>query len=283
MGTSVSPRRSDSLPAVALPEPTEATTALITGASSGIGEAIARELASRGHGVTLVARREERLRELADELSSAHGVRAEVLGADLRRAEERDRVAARIDELGLVVEVLVNNAGFGGSGKVAKSDRAHLVDMVRINCEALLDLQARHLPAMVERGRGAVINIASTAAFQPIPGTATYAATKAFVLSLSEAVHEELRGTGVTLTAVCPGPVKTEFAQTAGIGQAEEQVPGFVWMSAEEVARTAVDAAAKGRRAVVAGWLNRAGALAGHYLPRTMVLPVVRRAWRRAV
>ena len=114
---------------------------------------------------------------------------------------------------------------------------------------------------MVERGRGAVINVASTAAFQPLPGTATYAATKAFVLSLSEAVHEELKGTGVTMTAVCPGPVKTEFMEVAGIEAAEDQVPGLFWMSAGDVARAAVEAADKGKRAVVPGLLNRAGAI----------------------
>jgi short-subunit dehydrogenase len=256
---------------------------LITGASAGIGEAIARELASRSHGVILVARREERLRALAAELRSAHGVRVEVIPADLGDAPARERLANQVDELGLEVEILVNNAGFGGAGDVAESDRERLVAMVQINCEALLDLQARYLPAMVERGRGAVINVASTAAFQPIPGSATYAATKAFVLSLSEAVHEELRGTGVTLTAVCPGPVRTEFTEVAGIRAAEDQVPGFFWMSSETVAGSAVDAAEKGKRAVVPGLLNRAGALTGQHTPRTFALPITRRIWRQAL
>ena len=211
---------------MALPPPSESATALVTGASAGIGEAIARQLASRGHGVTLVARREERLRALAGELSEGHGVRAEAIAADLGDAAARDQLAAQIEGLGLEVEILVSNAGFGDPATVVDSDRERLLAMLRLNCEALLDLQARYLPAMVGRGRGAVINIASTAAFQPIPGTATYAATKAFVLSLSEAVHEELKGTGVTLTAVCPGPVKTEFMKAAGIEQAEEQLPG---------------------------------------------------------
>ena len=218
---------------MALPEPSDSATALVTGASSGIGEAIARELASRGHGVTLVARREERLRELAGELTGAHDVRAEAVPADLREVASREGLARRIRQLGLEVEILVNNAGFGGSGNMAQADRKRLMAMVQVNCEALLDLQARYLPAMVQRGRGAVINVASTAAFQPLPGTATYAATKAFVLSLSEAVHEELKGTGVTLMAVCPGPVKTEFTQAAGIDQADDQVPEIFWTSAE--------------------------------------------------
>ena len=136
---------------------------------------------------------------------------------------------------------------------------------------------------MLERDRGAVINIASTAAFQPLPGAATYGATKAFVLSLSEAVHEELKGTGVTLTAVCPGPVKTEFTEAAGLKGADEQVPGVLWMSAESVAKQAVDAAADGKRAIVPGLLNRAGALTGQHAPRMFALPIVKRVWRRTL
>jgi short-subunit dehydrogenase len=268
---------------VALPEPSESATALVTGASAGIGEAMARELASRGHGVTLVARRGERLRTLAGELSERHGIRAQAIDVDLGDAPAREQLAARIAELGLEVEVLVNNAGFGGSGNVAASKREQLLAMLRVNCEALLDLQARYLPPMVERGRGAVINVASTAAFQPIPGTATYAATKAFVLSLSEGVHEELKGTGVTLTAVCPGPVKTEFTQVAGIAHAEEQLPSMFWMESQAVAKAAVDGAEHGRRVIVPGILNRAGAVTGQHTPRMLALPIVKRIWRQAL
>ncbi len=268
---------------MALPEPADSSTALITGASAGIGEATARELAARGHGVTLVARREERLRSLAGELSDRFGIRAEVIGADLGTATARADLARRIDELGLEVEILVNNAGFGGGEDFVETDRKLLTSMVELNCVALLELQAAYLPRMVERGRGAVINIASTAAFQPLPGSATYAATKAFVLSLSEAVHEELKGTGVTLTAVCPGPVKTEFMDVAGLSAAEEQLPGVFWMSAESVAKAAVEAAEDGKRAVVPGLLNRAGAITGQHAPRMFALPLAKRVWRRAL
>src|SRR5215208_1583293 len=267
---------------MALPEPSTSSTALITGASAGIGEAIARELAGRGHGVTLVARREERLRSLATELSDRFGVRAEAIGVDLGSDTARADLPRRLDELGLGVEILVNNAGFGGGEDFAHTDRERLVSMVELNCLALLDLQAVYLPKMVERGRGAVINIASTAAFQPLPGAATYAATKAFVLSLSEAIHEELKGTGVTLTAVCPGPVKTEFAEAAGL-EGADQVPGMLWMSAESVAKQAVDAAADGKRAIIPGLLNRAGALTGQHAPRMLALPIAKRIWRRAL
>lgn len=268
---------------MALPEPTSSSAALVTGASSGIGEQIARRLAALGHNLVLVARREERLRELAAELAEAHGVRAEPLAADLGVESERDTVRARIAELGLEIEILVNNAGFGGSGSLHRVDPERMIAMVRLNCEALLDLQARLGAAMADRGRGAIINVASTASFQPIPGTATYAATKAFVLALSEATHAELAGKGVSVTAVCPGPVKTEFAEVAGVGAAEEKLPGFVWTDVGRVAREAVAGAEAGRRVVVPGLVNRAGALAGQHTPRALVLPLVKRAWRQAV
>jgi uncharacterized protein len=266
-----------------LPEPSVSSTSLVTGASSGIGAAIAKELASRRHSLTLVARREERLRTLATELTSAHGVAADVIAADLRDPAERDRVADELRGRGRVVEVLVNNAGFGHQADFATSPRERMVEMVDINVGVVVDLTSRFLTGMVDRGRGSVINIASTAAFQPLPGSATYAATKAFVLSLSEAVHEELKGTGVTLTAVCPGPVKTEFMDVAGLGGAEEQLPGVFWMSPESVAKAAVEAAADGKRAIVPGLLNRAGAITGQHVPRMLALPFAKRIWRRAL
>jgi len=267
---------------MALPEPSPTSTALVTGASSGIGETIARQLAELGHGVTLVARREDRLIALATELYETHGVRAESIAADLGAAAGRDEMAAKVEALGLDVEILVNNAGFGGSGAVHKSEPARLAAMVALNCEALVDLQARYSPAMAERGRGAIINTASTSAFQPIPGTATYAATKSFVLSLSEATHAELGRKGVTVTAVCPGPVKTEFAEQAGIGEANDKLPDFIWTDVEQVAREAVEGAERENRVVVPGLMNRAGALLGQHSPRALVLPLAKRAWRQA-
>jgi short-subunit dehydrogenase len=267
---------------VALPPPAPDATALVTGASSGIGAEIARELATRGHGVILVARREDRLSELAAELSGEHGVRAETIGADLVDPAGRDALTARVDELGLHVAALVNNAGFGGGGNLARADREYLVRMVRLNCEVVVDLQGRYLPAMVERGSGAIINVASTAAFQPMPGTAVYGATKAFVLSLSEAAHAELKGTDVSVTALCPGPVKTEFVAVAHLDAADDNLPDMFWTPVEAVARDAVDGAEKGKRVVVPGVMNRAGALTGQHAPRALALPVVKRIWGRA-
>jgi uncharacterized protein len=265
---------------MALPKPSDSSTALVTGASSGIGAAIASSLAQRGHGLTLVARREDRLEELASELHERHGVRAGIFACDLSRADQRGQLAAKLTELGLDVEVLVNNAGFGYAGDFAGPDHERQVEMVRVNCEAVVDLCGRYLPAMVERGRGTVINIASTAAFQPMPKSATYAASKAFVLNFSEAIHQELRGTGATVTAVCPGPVRTEFMQAADL-KGTEDTPGFIWMSAEDLAEEAVKAADAGKRAVVPGMLNFAGSLLGRHTPRKISLPLTRRIWRR--
>jgi short-subunit dehydrogenase len=254
--------------------------ALVTGASSGIGTAVAREFASRGHAIGLVARREERLRSLATELATDHGVEAEVIACDLSEVEERDRLTQELRGSGRAVEVLVNNAGFGHQADFATSPTERMVGMVRINVEAVVDLTGRFLPGMVERGRGSVINIASTAAFQPLPGSAVYAASKSFVLSFSEAIRTELRGTGVSVTAVCPGPVRTEFTEVAGVPGVEERTPGAFWMSAEDVARHAVDGAERDRRVVVPGVLNRATALAGQHSPRGMALPLIGRVWR---
>jgi uncharacterized protein len=266
---------------MALPPPREEATALVTGASSGIGAEIARQLASRGHGVTLVARREERLLELSSELARDHGVRAGVITADLSGREGRDRLAGELDRLELEVDVLVNNAGFGLHEDFLDGDRDRQLDMVALNCEAVVDLSSRYGRAMRRRGAGAIISIASTAAFQPLPGSATYAASKAFVLSFSEALHEELRGSGVTVTAVCPGPVRTEFAEVAGIGGAEANTPDLFWMSAAELAADAVEATEKGKRAVVPGALNVAGSVLGRYSPRSVALPLTRRIWRQ--
>jgi len=267
---------------VGLPSPRESGTALVTGASSGIGEEIARGLAARGHGLTLSARREDRLTELAAELTRDHGVRVGVIACDLGLGPERDRLAAELQKSGLEVDVLVNNAGFGAHSIFVEAQRERLVDMVNLNCGAVVDLAGRFLPRMVERGEGTLINIASTASFQPMPGSATYAATKAFVLSLSEAVHQEVSGSGVTVTAICPGPIKTEFAEQAGIGGAEDRTPGFIWMSAEDLAEEALDAAEKGKRAVVPGTLNYAGSLLGRYSPRRIGLPLTERVWKQA-
>jgi short-subunit dehydrogenase len=261
---------------VALPPPAPESTALVTGASSGIGRELARELASRGHGVTLVARRIERLNELAAEVGGDHRVRAEAIAADLADAAERDRVAAEIEARGLRVEVLVNNAGFGIYVPFPASERERELQQVRLLVEAVVDFDARYVPGMVERGRGAVLNMASTAGFQPLPGNNTYAACKGFVLLHTEALHDELRGTGVTATAVSPGPVATEF-QEVGEPAFADHLPKLVWRDPSRVARDAVRAVERGRRSVIPGGpAIRAAFAPNRVIPSRATTPVTR-------
>ncbi|HYZ27477.1 MAG TPA: SDR family oxidoreductase [Thermoleophilaceae bacterium] len=256
-----------------LPPPSPAATCVVTGASSGIGAELARELTRRGHRVTLVARREERLRELAAELGDG----AEVHVADVSDPAARQGLAEALAARGAEVAVLVNNAGFGTSGRFVKADRGRELEMVRTNVEAVVDLCALFVPAMAQRGSGAVLNVASTAAFQPIPMQSAYAATKAFVLSFTESLHAELAGTRVAVTALCPGPVKTEFADVAEI-PGHDALPGVFWAGAEEVARAGIKGLERGKRVVIPGALNRAGAVGGQHVPRNLFLRLTARA-----
>ena len=264
---------------MALPPPGPSSAALVTGASSGIGADMARELAARGHDLALVARREDRMQELADELAERHAVRAETFGCDVAEPEQRARLIGEVAERGLTVEILINNAGFGSGGAFHALDGDGETGMVRTNVEAVVALTSAWLPAMVERRRGAVLNLASLIAFQPIPFQATYGASKAFVLSFTQAVHEEVRGTGVTISALCPGPVRTEFGESGGFGGADDRIPSFMWLDSETVARAGIEGLEKGQRVIVPGVVNRLGAFSGHYMPRALLLPLVRRLW----
>ena len=220
-------------------------------------------------------------RELADELA-ATGVRAEVVAADLDSEAGRDQLAAAIDELGLDGRDPRQQRRLRQLRASSPRDRERLLSMVRLNCEALLDLQLRYSPAMADRGRGAIINVASTAAFQPMPGHRDLRGDEVVRAQPQEATHSELAGKGVTVTALCPGPVKTEFAEVAGVGGAEEQLPGIVWTDVRQVAAAAVAGAEGGKRVVVPGLINRAGALGGQHAPRMLVLPLTKRLWRQA-
>jgi uncharacterized protein len=264
-----------------LPYPTHERTALVTGASAGIGAAIARELASRGQHVTLVARREERLQELAAEIKRDHDVEAAVDACDLGDAEARRSLVAKLGRRKRAVSVLVNNAGFATYGNLWASPAEREREEVRVNVEALHDLTLAFLPDMVERGYGAILNVGSTAGFQPLPGNTTYAASKAFVNSFSESLHAELSGTGVTCTVLCPGPVSTEFTEVSGIDHLEEDAPGFVFASAGDVARVAVDGVDKGKRVVMPRATDAVQGALGRYTPRSVLLPVVRRFGNR--
>jgi short-subunit dehydrogenase len=260
---------------MALPQPAATSTCLVTGASSGIGAEIARELARRGHGVTLSARREDRLQALADDLQDS-GVRVEVVACDVTDPGSRSNLIATLAGAGLDVEVLVNNAGYGSGGRFQDLDGASEVRMVQTNCEAIIAFCAEYVPGMIERGRGAILNVGSTAGYQPLPRQATYAASKAFVNSFTDALHEDLNGTGVTATSLRPGPVATEFGETAGVEDEFSSLPGFLVDTPAEVAKAAVDALDKGKRSVGPGVVGHLAA-AGQFAPRSVLLPALRR------
>jgi short-subunit dehydrogenase len=261
---------------MALPKPSAESTAVVTGASSGIGADIARELAARGHAVTLVARREDKLRELAEELNTS--VRAEVVACDVADADARAALFPAIEERGLTVDILVNNAGIGTMGAVEKSPVADEIAQVRVNVEAVIDLTTRAVQQMVPRGRGAILNVGSTAGFHPFPGQAGYAATKAFVHSYTEAVRSELAGTGVTIATLAPGPVRTEFLQAAGMDEKKfaDAFPKFLWMSSRDVARTGIDALEHDRGLAIPGMQNVVSTRLVRALPHRVLLPLLR-------
>ena len=261
---------------MSLPAPAPDRTGVVTGASSGIGAEIARELVRRGHGVTLVARRADKLTELADELRGS-GVRAEVVATDLSDRVARSGLLDRVTDLGLVPDVLVNNAGFSTLGPIAASDPDAEMNMVEVDVMAVADLCSRFVGGMVERGRGGVLNVASTAAFQPLPGQAGYGACKAFVLSYTRSLGGELRGTGVSATVLCPGPVDTGFGEAAGFAKedAEVALPAFMWETAEAVARCGVAALDKGKPVAIPGPANRAAAMLAHLTPKALLVPLL--------
>jgi short-subunit dehydrogenase len=270
---------------VSLPDPSPSSAALVTGASAGIGASIARELAHRGHNLVLVARRKGRLDALARELNATHGVRAETIACDLSKAAPRGRLPGQIAGLGVDVDVLVNNAGFATNGPFHEADPTRELEQVRVLVEAVVALSSSFVPAMVERKRGAVLNISSTAGMQPLPYSAGYSAAKAYVLTFSEALHQELKGHGVTVTALCPGPVSTDFWQISGWevtgGQSfERAVPRPAWVSAEQAARAGVSGLAAGRRVVVPHVAVRTAILGGRYVPNALKLPVIERLMR---
>ena len=259
-----------------LPLPSEDRAAIVTGASSGIGDAIARELAQRGHRVVLVARRADRLQQLADTL----GERAHVVPADLSQPNERAEMLSRITRLGLIPDILVNNAGLTTVWPVSASDVAAELNLVEVDVAAVVDLCSRLVPGMVARRRGAVLNVASVGAFAPVPGQATYGGAKAFVLAYTQAMRTELRGTGVTAATLCPGPVSTHFSEVAGLSNEDvaKLLPKAFWKTPPEVAVAAMHGLDKNRGVIIPGALNRASAALSHLTPRNLLLPFVARS-----
>jgi uncharacterized protein len=249
--------------------------AVVTGASAGIGREFADILAREGHDLVLVARREPELKALADEIQQRHGASSIVAAVDLSQPDAADQVLAAIGA-DTPVDVLVNNAGFGGHGAFAERPRGDERRMLAVNVTALTDLTRVLLPGMIARGRGRVLNVGSTAAFQPGPFMAVYYATKAYVLSLSQALAEETSGTGVTVTCLCPGVTETEFHGVAGT-DAQPLTSGPLSMSARAVAEAGYKAMMRGKLVEVPGIHNKVGAQSIRIAPRSVVLKVVRR------
>jgi short-subunit dehydrogenase len=259
-------------------------TALVTGASAGIGEALTERFASEGHDVVLVARREGRLREVAERIENEHGVTAHVAPADLSNREDRTELYAAVTGRGIEVDYLVNNAGVGTQGKFTEIDLDRDLDLVELNVAAPTHLSKLFVRDMVGRGGGGVLTVASTAAFQPGPYMSTYYASKAYELSFSQALHEELREDGVTATVLCSGPVATEFQERAEMTDTiiGRQDGGFIrWMAADDVARVGYRGLAEGRAVVVPGTTNRLLRLAAKLLPSSVARKIAMRVNRR--
>jgi short-subunit dehydrogenase len=249
---------------------------LITGASSGIGEVFARRLAARGRNVLLVARSEEKLITLCNELGRSNSIRAQYVALDLSQPESPARLFEEAEKRGLTIDLLVNNAGFGSFGDFAKADLARELNMIDLNIKALVELTYRFLQPMRERKQGAIINVASTAAFQAVPFMATYAATKAFVLSFSEALWEENRAFGIKVMALCPGVTDTNFFEAAR----GEKPPARASQTPEEVVDTALRGLARGKSHIISGWINRVMTESERLAPRSLVTRMAGRMMR---
>ena len=247
--------------------------AVITGASAGIGAALAEIFAERGHDIVLIARRAPQLKALADRIAERGKSRPHVMVVDLARPDATARIAEELRQAGLEPQYMVNNAGYGLLGAAAKLDRGEQLAMIDLNVRTTTDLSLRFMDSLARR-KGGILNVASVASFLPGPGMAVYHATKAYVLSFSEALHRELAPLGVRVTVLCPGPVETEFQARAGIP--DGYFPRFLARSAERVARNGYDGLMQGRRVVVPGSTNKAAALVPRFIPRGLVLRMVR-------
>jgi len=246
-------------------------SALVTGASSGIGAEFARQLAAEGMDVVLVARRADRLEQQRAEIEKQHKVRATAIAKDLSQSDAPAAVFAETESKGIAVDWLVNNAGFGTNGRFAELPLEREMEEINLNIGALVSLARLYLPGMVERGRGQIVNLGSVGSFVPTPYMATYSATKAFILSFSEAIASEVAGKGVGVLALCPGATKTEFQEVAGVS---ENVPEFTYMSAQAVVRQAIAAAKSGKRTLVPGWMNKIMIGSTRITPRKMMANV---------
>jgi hypothetical protein len=244
--------------------------ALVTGASAGIGVALATQLAAGGAHLVLTARRRERLEELSLKLSTAHGIQAEVFAADLAQLDAPEKLYGFVRQKGIALDLLINNAGFGQYGELTQVETQRLLDMVQVNCTAVVHLSRLFLPDMIARRRGDVLIVASTAAFQAVPYISTYAATKAFDLFFAEGLAEEMKPHGIRVCALCPGSTESEFHAVAGQEQFTSKHPE----TAEKVARTGLEALAAGKSYVISGLGNYLGAHSQRVVPRRIVTRV---------
>jgi short-subunit dehydrogenase len=256
------------VPSTAIHKP----TALVTGASSGIGEALAGLFAAAGHDLVLVARSADKLKALANTLSARHGIKVRVEPADLSQPGAAETLAARLKRARVPVDVLVNNAGVLAQGRFAAMSAASHQQIIDLNISGLTAMLSAFVPAMVARGSGRVLNVASIASFQPVPSLATYAASKAYVLSLTESLSEELRGTGVSITALCPGITATGMLdQAVGANPQVSRIPGFLIGDVADVARQGFDACMQGDVICVPGVVNQAAMLASRSTPKWLL------------
>ena len=252
-------------------------TTLITGASSGIGAAFARKFAALGRNVFLVARSEDKLITICNELGRVSGIRAQYFVLDLTELDAPARLFEETQKRGLTIDTLINNAGFGSMGYFSSLDRQHEVEMIDLNIRSLVDLTYRFLEPMRQRKQGTIINVASTAGYQPVPFMATYAATKAFVLSFSEALWEENRPFGVHVMALCTGVTETNFFEAAKM----DRPPMRGSQTAEEVVDTALRGLKRRKGSIISGWPNRLVAFLVRLFPRSWVLRVTGKALRQ--
>jgi uncharacterized protein len=246
------------------------STTLITGASSGIGEVFARKLAERGHNLLLVARSEEKLVMVCNEVGRSQSIRAEYVAMDISEPDAPRRLFEETRKRELDIDLLINNAGFGSMGDFAKLDPDRELNMIDLNIRSLVELTHRFLQPMRERKRGAIINVASTAGFQPVPFMATYAATKAFVLSFTEALWEENRPHGIKVMALCPGVTDTNFFEASRM----QRPPARTSQTSEEVVDVALRALARGKSSVISGWTNSLMIETERLVPRSFVLRI---------
>ena len=255
--------------------------ALVTGASSGIGLELAKLFARDGHDLVLVARREAQLQELAAALTDRYAVRVTVIAADLADSSAPAEIARRVAAAGLDVRFLVNNAGFGLTGEFTRTDVTTELRMIEVNITALTHLTKLFLPGLVAQHQGAILNVASTAGFVPGPLMAVYYATKAYVISVSEALAEETRHSGVTVTVLCPGSTRTEFQERAGVDLEAGRVRGPWVAEAASVARAGYVGMLRGKRLVIPGLVNKAMVLATRVVPRGLLARAMRRVLER--